>query len=163
MTSYQVVRHFKQVLPPPFGKIGHLGTLDPFAEGVLLIASGGAQRMNNFIHQWYPKSYLAEGILGVQTPSGDMTEAPSWHDHSQRLEQLSVQSPDFYRQHWKSFSGEYWQTPPAFSACKFKGRPLHVWAREGVAILKDPVKRVIGQMSIIKVDFPRVIFFGDGQ
>ena len=78
MTSHEVVRHFKRHLPRPFGKIGHLGTLDPFAQGVLLLAMGGGQRLNDLIHQWYPKSYLAEGVLGVQTATGDMTVEPAW-------------------------------------------------------------------------------------
>ena len=158
ISSYEVVRHFKKNLPRPFGKIGHLGTLDPFAEGVLLIALGGAQRMNDFIHQWYPKTYLAQGILGIQTPSGDMTSPTSWEDHSDGFKELRARPLSFYQKQWESFNGEYWQVPPAFSACKFQGKPLHVWASQGVAILKDPVKRVIKQLSLIKVDFPRIIF-----
>ena len=158
MTSYEVIRHFKKNLPRPFGKIGHLGTLDPFAEGVLLIALGGAQRMNDFIHQWYPKTYLAQGILGVQTPSGDMTQTPSGEDHSDTFKELRDRPLSFYQKQWESFNGEYWQVPPVFSACKFQGRTLRDWASQGVAILKDPVKRVIHQMSLIKVDFPKVVF-----
>ncbi len=64
MTSYDVIRHFKRNLPTGFGKIGHFGTLDPFASGVLLIGIGGAARLNDYIHDFLPKSYLAVGKLG---------------------------------------------------------------------------------------------------
>ena len=159
MTSHQVVRYFKQHLPRPLGKIGHLGTLDPFAQGVLLIALGGAQRMNDLIHQWYPKTYRAWGILGVQTPTGDTTVPACWQDSSEHFEQLSKRPLNFFEQQWcQTFSGQYWQVPPIYSAAKHLGRPLHVWAREGVPVLKEPVERDIDELSIVKVDFPRVEF-----
>ena len=114
--------------------------------------------MNDFIHQWYDKSYQAVGVLGIQTPSGDMTNPVAWRDQSQRFKQLATQPQEFYRERWATLVGEYWQVPPSYSACKFQGRPLHAWAREGVAILKEPVKRVVQQLTIEQVDFPQIKF-----
>ena len=114
--------------------------------------------MNDFIHQWYDKSYQAVGILGIQTASGDMTNAVAWRDQSQGFKQLATQPLEFYRERWDTLVGEYWQVPPSYSACKFQGRPLHAWAREGVAILKEPVKRVVQHLTIEQVDFPRIKF-----
>ncbi|MCY4644299.1 MAG: hypothetical protein OXB88_06730 [Bacteriovoracales bacterium] len=158
MSSHDVVRHFKRHLPRPFGKIGHLGTLDPFAEGVLLIATGGAQRMNDLVHEWYPKTYWARGILGVQTPTGDMTVPPAHEDRSKTFRDLGQCSLDFFSARWESFVGEYLQAPPAFSAAKHKGVPLHVWARRGRPVLKEPVKRTVYSLSVERVDFPQVDF-----
>ena len=158
MTSYDVVRHFKRYLPRPFGKIGHVGTLDPFAEGVLLIALGGAQRLSNLVHDWYPKVYRAVGVLGVQTATGDLTIKPCWEDSSQHFKSLSDCPVSFFQEHWEAMIGPYPQSPPSYSASKFKGKPLHAWAREGVAIMKGPVPREVYDLQVIRVDFPRVEF-----
>lgn len=158
ITSFDVVRHFKRHLPKPYGKIGHLGTLDPFAEGVLLVAVGGAQRINHWLHGQYSKTYRARGVLGVQTMTGDLTVEPHLTDHSQGFKKLKDHSLDFFQDLWGEFVGEYLQTPPQFSASKYKGKPLHQWAREGVAVLKEPVGRKIFSLSVEKIIFPYVDF-----
>ena len=63
MSSYDVIRHFKRNLNTGFGKIGHFGTLDPFACGVLLVGIAGATRINNLVHDLFPKTYLAVGKM----------------------------------------------------------------------------------------------------
>ena len=73
MGSFDVVRHFKRNLPKGYGKIGHFGTLDPFADGVLMIAVAGASRLNDYVHKYMPKTYVAKGKFGVKTPTGDLT------------------------------------------------------------------------------------------
>ena len=159
ISSHDVVRHFKKHLGTSLlGKIGHLGTLDPFAQGLLLVASGGAQRLNDLIHQWYPKTYLAKGVLGVQTPTGDMTVPPCFKDQSERFAQLQNLPLSSLQQAWDSFCGPYWQAPHRFSASKFQGKPLHYWSRKGIPILKDPVKREIKELVVKKWDFPMVSF-----
>jgi len=70
--SQDVVRALKRALPKgTYGKIGHFGTLDPFACGVLMVGVGGAARLNDLIHADCPKTYLARGLLGVSTATGD--------------------------------------------------------------------------------------------
>jgi len=145
MTSTDVVRHFKHHLPKGFGKIGHFGTLDPFADGVLLIAIGQAPRFNNYIHEKYPKTYKARGILGIESPTGDLTGDGG--------ENKEVACPEFSDETLseiiQSFLGEYEQSPPAFSATKHKGKPLYEWAREGVIIEKPPVLRNIVHIELL--------------
>lgn len=152
MTSSDVLRHFKYHLPRGFGKIGHFGTLDPFAEGVLLVAIGNAPRLNNYIHDHYPKTYLATGFLGVESPTGDFT--------GKEEEIKNVDCPEFTREQLleavNSFHGDYDQCPPAFSATKHKGRPLYEWAREGVIIEKPPVKRFISHIELVSLEDKKV-------
>ena len=112
MTSTDVVRHFKYHLPKGFGKIGHFGTLDPFAEGVLLVAIGQAPKFNDYVHEEFPKTYLATGVLGIESPTGDLTA-------DEELLKV-VDCPDFTEKDLESiigsFLGDYSQSPPAFSA-----------------------------------------------
>ena len=69
--SFHPVYTFRKNLNYDFGKIGHFGTLDPFANGVLLIGVQGAQKMNDYVHQFKTKTYEALGIFGIKTKSGD--------------------------------------------------------------------------------------------
>lgn len=156
MTSYDVVRHFKRHLPTGFGKIGHFGTLDPFASGVLLIGIAGAARLNDFIHEYLPKTYLAVGKLGVETPTGDLTVPPSQVDDSRYLkEEISRLPKEFIEEKLREkFLGDYWQSPHKYSAAKFEGRALHEWAREGIEIKKEQVLRQVYDIKVVKYQFP---------
>lgn len=158
MGSQDVVRHFKRFLPRgTFGKIGHFGTLDPFACGVLMVAVGGAARLNEFIHADLPKTYLAQGLLGVETDTGDLEgkvlqtdDTPYFHNHIGSFDQpfaSGVLAP---------FVGEYWQAPHVFSAAKHEGKPLHEWAREGVEIKKEKVLRHIHHAEVVAWEFPKL-------
>lgn len=157
-TSYDIVRHFKYHLPQGFGKIGHLGTLDPFAHGVLPIAVGGAARLNDLFHEYLPKTYIADGILGEETETGDGTVDPSQIDHSSYLkETISQFEISFIQQELeRKFLGEYWQAPHKISAAKFEGKPLHQWAREGVDVKKPEVKRYIYHLKVLDYQFPKL-------
>jgi tRNA pseudouridine55 synthase len=158
ITSYDVVRHFKRNLPMGFGKIGHFGTLDPFAEGVLMIGTGGAARLNDFIHEYLPKTYLATGKLGEETPTGDPTSEVIQKDNSPYLTQEIARLPkEFIEERARMrFLGEYMQTPHKYSATKFMGKNLHEWAREGVEVKKEAVARTIHALEIVSFDFPQL-------
>ncbi len=127
VTSYDVVRHFKRHLPQGFGKIGHFGTLDPFASGVLMIGICGAARLNDFIHDFLPKTYLAVGKLGIETPTGDYTSEITQKDESLYLSrEIASFSREFIEEKLKEkFIGDYWQAPHKYSASKFMGKNLH--------------------------------------
>lgn len=155
-SSYDVVRHFKRHLPNGYGKIGHFGTLDPFASGMLLIGIGGAARLNDYIHDFLPKTYLAVGKLGIETPTGDYESEITQRDESVFLKrEIASFSADFVEERLrKKFLGEYWQAPHKYSASKFMGKNLHEWAREGVEIKKDPVLRFVHNIQVIKYQFP---------
>lgn len=156
LTSYDVVRHFKRHLPIGFGKIGHFGTLDPFASGVLMIGISGAARLNDFIHDFLPKTYLAVGKLGIETPTGDYTSEITQRDETVYLTQeISKFSVSFLQEKLsEKFIGDYWQAPHKYSASKFMGKNLHEWAREGVEVKKEPVLRKVYKIEIVKYAFP---------
>jgi tRNA pseudouridine55 synthase len=160
MTSYDVVRFFKRNLPKGYGKIGHFGTLDPFASGVLMIGVAGASRLNEFIHEYSPKTYLAVGKLGIETPTGDYTGDIIQRDESLYLRQEISRLPVSFLQERLSekFVGDYLQAPHKYSATKFLGKNLHQWAREGVEVKKEPVLRQIYSFNIIKYEFPYISF-----
>lgn len=155
-SSYDVVRHFKRHLPNGYGKIGHFGTLDPFASGMLLIGIGGAARLNDYIHDFLPKTYLAVGKLGIETPTGDYESEISQRDDSLFLKrEIASFSAEFIEERLRTkFLGEYWQAPHKYSASKFMGKNLHEWAREGVEIKKDPVLRHVHDIKVVKYQFP---------
>lgn len=158
VTSYDVIRHFKRNLPEGFGKIGHFGTLDPFAEGVLMIGTGGAARLNDFIHEFLPKTYLAVGKLGEETPTGDPTAEVVQKDESPYLTQEIARFPkEFIEERAKGkFLGQYLQTPHKYSATKFMGKNLHEWAREGVEVKKEAVERTIHAFEVTDYSFPKL-------
>lgn len=160
MSSYDVVRHFKRNLPMGFGKIGHFGTLDPFAEGVLMIGTGGAARLNDFIHAYLPKTYIACGKLGEETPTGDPESEVVQKDSSVYLSQeIAKFPPDFIEERARGkFLGQYLQTPHKYSATKFMGKNLHEWAREGVEVKKEAVERTIYALDVISYNFPELTF-----
>ena len=158
MTSYDVVRVFKR----RFGKeakIGHFGTLDPFACGVLIIGMYGAQRINNYIHDCLPKSYIATGILGKETETGDLTVEPCQVDETEYFKTtISDFSIEFIQKQLEDkFLGEYWQAPHKFSAAKFEGKAMHKWAREGVDIKKEKKLRYVHKIEVLEYNFPKLV------
>jgi tRNA pseudouridine55 synthase len=156
-TSYDVLRVVKKTLPRD-AKVGHFGTLDPFACGVLLVGAFGAARLNDYIHQ-LPKTYLAVGKLGVATASGDCTNPLLHEDTTPFLAELALWPREKLNTLLQEkFKGEYWQAPPMYSAAKFQGEPLHAWAKRGVNILKPPVARQIYALEILHYNFPWVCF-----
>jgi tRNA pseudouridine55 synthase len=157
MSSFQVVYHFKKNLNFDFGKIGHFGTLDPFAEGVLLVGIQGAQKMNDYVHELLPKTYRARGRFGARTESGDFTRPvletkdidSSWQTKSrEEIEEFLS----------KIFLGEYWQRPHMISATKFEGKRLYQHALAGRMIEKEKVKREIYTLDILEFNYPYLDF-----
>ncbi len=153
ITSYDVIRELKPIVFDLLGKgkgrrklkIGHFGTLDPFAEGVLLVGTGKALKLVQYFQTKMSKTYFGVGSLEFATDTGDcdgQSLKVSEESSVISLEEISNQS--------KKFLGEYEQVPPFFSAVKHEGRPLYEWAREGVFITKPPVKRNIIDFKVIE-------------
>ncbi len=159
-SSTDVVRFVKRSLPKTIGKIGHFGTLDPFASGVLLVGISGATRLNEYVHSEFNKTYIAIGKLGIETPTDDITSEIIQRDNTSYFyESIKSFSLDFIDQQIQDkFIGTYMQSPHKYSAAKFEGKALHQWAREGIEISKEPVKRVIYNIKVIKYAFPYLIF-----
>ena len=157
ISSFDVIRKWKPKLRDQ-GKIGHFGTLDPFASGVLILGVNGAQRLNNYIHDFLPKKYLAIGVLGKETETGDLTVAPSQFDNS---DFFNNEIPNFSIEFIESklneqFLGEYLQAPHKYSAAKYEGKALHKWAREGITIKKEKKLRYIHSIKVMNYSFPNI-------
>jgi len=158
-TSFDIIRKLKRIIPGKGFKIGHFGTLDPFATGVILVAYGHATRLTDYVHKLMPKTYIAKGILGQSTDTGDgegkvlqEIELDSSLIDSWDKEKLTI----FLREYF--VKQEYWQRPPHFSAAKHCGKPLYKWARQGVAIEKPPVLRKIQEIQVLDYAPPYVTF-----
>ncbi len=156
LTSAQVVNRLKRSLGKSIKKIGHFGTLDPFATGVLLVATDSATRLNELVHASFPKTYLAVGKLGIATDSGDYTGEEKSRDDSEFLKTVIAHFDRKFIQEsiQDKFLGTYWQAPPAFSATKFQGKKLCDWKRQGVEIKKQPVERFIHEIEVVHFRFP---------
>ena len=120
-------------------KIGHCGTLDPLATGVLPICIGEATKFSNYVSD-QSKKYEVKVLFGVETDSGDVTG-----------KEISRRSPKVTEEEFKevlrSFEGDIKQTPPMYSAIKFQGKPLYKWVREGIYL-----RRQERDVSINKID-----------
>jgi tRNA pseudouridine55 synthase len=130
-TSFRMVQLVRRALQ--IKKVGHTGTLDPFASGLLVICSGRAATRTIPLLMEGEKEYTATLKLGIETDSQDLTgtvirRRPLPADLSgTRIEECL-----------RSFAGEHLQQPPNFSALKFQGKPLYYYARKGIAVEKEP-------------------------
>jgi tRNA pseudouridine55 synthase len=139
MTSAAVVRVVKRVLAGE--KVGHLGTLDPFAGGLLPICLGTGTKISQFL-MVERKAYSGTIRLGVETDTFDSTGTV--------IKTASVPQNDeiTLRQLEAQFTGEHWQTPPMYSAIKRKGVPLYKLARQGIEVDREPRKVTIEQLTL---------------
>lgn len=127
-------------------RVGHAGTLDPMAEGVLLVCVGPAVRITEYLMD-LPKVYRGTVRLGVETDTYDAEgEVVAEHD-------VSV-SEDSLRKALAAFSGEIEQRPPAHSAVKVGGRPAYERARKGEAIELAPRRVTIYRLDLLRFEPP---------
>ncbi|WP_346858662.1 tRNA pseudouridine(55) synthase TruB [uncultured Draconibacterium sp.] len=152
-TSFDVVNRVRYILCRKLGikkmKVGHAGTLDPLATGLVILCTGKATKKIEEL-QLGEKEYLASIKIGATTPSFDLeTEEDSTSDYShvtrEKLE-AAVQK----------FIGEIDQTPPVFSAVKVKGRRAFDYARNGEDVKLSAKRIVIDKIDIEKFDLPEV-------
>ncbi len=138
-SSFTMVRKVRQILG--MKKVGHAGTLDPFASGLLIVCAGRpATRIISQLMEG-EKEYLATLKLGVQTttqdPEGEIVAEQVVQDLSDEIISECLES----------FKGIQEQVPPAFSAVKYKGKPLYYYARKGV-----PIKKAARQIDIREIE-----------
>lgn len=147
-TSFDVVAKLRGILKQK--KIGHTGTLDPDAEGVLVVCLGKATKLCSVLTD-KDKSYEATMLLGKTTDTEDSS--------GKVLEQREVTATEEQvRNAILSFVGEYDQIPPMYSAIKVNGKKLYELAREGIEIQRQPRKVVIHQIEILSMNLPYVTF-----
>ncbi len=156
-SSFFPVHIFKRNLHYDYGKIGHFGTLDPFAEGLLLVGVQGAQKLNDYIHKEMSKTYEASGFFGAKTKSGDIdTEIIEEKDIDISFQNLKKEEIEDLM--IKNFMGEYWQAPHPYSAAKYQGKRLYHLAIDGKFISLDKRKRDILDIEILEYNYPHIKF-----
>lgn len=141
MTSHDVVSVLRRVTK--IKQIGHTGTLDPFAEGVLPICIGKATRLIEYLQD--DKEYLATVQFGAATNTFDL-------DGEKVFTSDKKVSRDDIKEGLKSFEGEILQLPPIFSAIKVKGKKLYEYARKGEEVEIQPRKVVIENVELKNFD-----------
>lgn len=149
ITSHDVVNIARRVFNTK--KVGHAGTLDPIATGVLVILIGDATKKSDELLN-NDKSYTATLRLGLATDTGDSSGNATRTGSVENLESAAVKDAIM------SFVGEIEQTPPMYSAIKFKGKSLYKWARKGVEIPRKARKISIKAIHIKKISLPDVVF-----
>ncbi|HOJ11989.1 MAG TPA: tRNA pseudouridine(55) synthase TruB [Clostridiales bacterium] len=148
MTSFDTVAYLRRILKEK--KIGHAGTLDPDAAGVLPICTGKATKVIEYIMDM-EKVYRAELILGVSTDTQDSSGNVIAVNEVTASEQQIISAI-------KSFMGEIYQTPPMYSAIRLEGRRLYELAREGKSVERKPRRVEIHSIDVIKIDKEKVLF-----
>ncbi|MCQ2083915.1 MAG: tRNA pseudouridine(55) synthase TruB [Bacteroidaceae bacterium] len=152
-TSFDVVGRIRRLLCRKMGikklKVGHAGTLDPLATGVLIVCTGRATKQIDTL-QAGTKEYIATLRLGATTPSFDLEKPidatyPTEHITREMVEQVL-----------ERFKGEIQQVPPTFSACKVDGKRAYEMARKGKEVELKPKTLVIDEIELTDCSLPDI-------
>jgi tRNA pseudouridine55 synthase len=147
VTSFQVVAHLRRTLR--VDKVGHGGTLDPMATGLLPILLGSATRVTQYL-QGQDKEYLATIRLGVETDTLDATGAVT------RERPVPALAVDDVRAALGRFVGDIQQVPPMYSALHAGGKRLHELARAGIEVERAPRRVRVHAFELIECALPRL-------
>ena len=148
ITSSRVVQIVKKKFQ--LKKVGHLGTLDPMATGLLIIAINRATKFASLLLQ-SDKSYRAEVTLGIQTDTDD-AEGETISSKKVDITELEI------KETLLTFLGASYQLPPDYSALKHKGKPMYKYARNGIKVEKAERKIFIKNIQNILIEIPKVSF-----
>ena len=152
-TSFQIVSkvryHLSRHHKVKRFKVGHAGTLDPLATGVLLLCTGKATKRIEEL-QSHIKEYVADLMLGATTPSFDL-EHPV--DATYPYEHIT---PEFIKETLPRFIGDIAQRPPLFSACKVDGTRAYKLARDGSDMELAPKQIRIDEIELIACELPKI-------
>ncbi len=149
-TSHDVVDQVRRALAT--SRVGHLGTLDPFADGLLVVVVGRATRLAPFAARW-PKAYTGVIRLGVATTTDDATgEVLARSDAWRALDGARVRAA------LEGFRGGYDQRPPAFSAVKVQGVRAHRRARRGERVVLGARRVEVRELEVVELALPDVRF-----
>ena len=149
ITSAKVVARVKRLLDAR--KVGHAGTLDPFARGVLVCCINDATRLARFLLVG-DKTYEATLKLGIETDTQDSTGTVTAESRGGDTSEKTIRSVV------KQFEGKIEQQPPVFSALKHKGTPLYKLARRGSPVQKPARNVTISSIKILEIKLPLVRF-----
>ena len=149
ITSHDVVDFIRRKFN--IKRVGHAGTLDPLATGVLVMLLGNATKLSNtFIND--DKEYIAKLYFGKSTDTQD--------SQGKVLEEKNIEPLDIenIRKALENFKGEIEQIPPMVSAIKHKGKKLYELARSGKTVVREPRKIRISEIEIQDFKFPEITF-----
>jgi len=148
-TSFDAVRKIRNLIR--IKKVGHAGTLDPLATGLLIICTGKfTKKINEYMAK--EKEYTGSFTLGATTPTYDLESKP---EHFKSFEHITEQE---IHAATKLFTGEIMQIPPAHSAIKVDGKRVYELARQGKEVKLEPRKLTISEFEITAIDLPLIEF-----
>lgn len=149
MTSHDVVEQARRILR--MRRVGHAGTLDPLATGVLVLLLGQSTKsFNRFLR--FDKEYRAVLLLGTKTSTGDI--------EGKVLDTAAYEgiTEDALREAFSRHTGQIQQVPPMVSAIKYKGRKLYELARKGIEVERAPRTIRVDELRLLAFDPPRIEF-----
>ena len=154
-TSFDVVNFIRSFLKKTYGfrklKVGHAGTLDPLATGLLIICIGKKTReIDNY--QGMDKVYVGSMVLGATTPSYDMETKVDQNFETDHLNDAMLHETTVF------FKGEIEQVPPAFSAIKVKGERAFNLARKNEVVKLKSRKVTISRFELLNIEIPDINF-----
>ncbi|MDR1122904.1 MAG: tRNA pseudouridine(55) synthase TruB [Endomicrobium sp.] len=143
ITSFKVVHKIKKMLKVK--KVGHCGTLDPAATGLLIVLVGKATKIQDkFMKK--DKVYISSFLLGTVTNTGDLEGNIVYQKYFLDILDIDIKK---IKNAAKNFTGELYQVPPMYSALKHKGKKLYEFARRGIEVERKSKKIVINEFEVI--------------
>lgn len=152
LTSHDIVDFVRKRFG--FKKVGHAGTLDPMATGLLLLLLGRFTKKSAYFSR-YDKEYEAALRLGVSTDTGDK-EGDILEEKNLDLYIEAIKNIESV---FRLFQGRIRQVPPMYSAKKIKGRKLYELARRGIILKREPKEIFIKEIRILNISLPYVTFY----
>ena len=146
ITSHDVVARVRRIFKTK--RVGHTGTLDPFATGVMVVLIGKATRLAQFLDK-DTKEYIATVKFGFETDTGDKTGVRSAECGMRNEEVAEVLEKTDWDSILSQSKGEIEQTPPMYSAKKVEGKKLYELARKGIEIERQPVRINVYEIAIL--------------
>lgn len=148
-TSFDIVRKIRNITRVI--KVGHAGTLDPLATGLLIVCTGKfTKKINEYMGM--EKEYTGTFTLGATTPTFDLESVPEQEVTTDHL------TNEMIHQATEAFKGLIMQVPPSHSAIKQDGKPVYLAARKGLEVVLEPRPVTIHHFSIEKIELPIVHF-----
>jgi tRNA pseudouridine55 synthase len=148
-TSFDVIRKIRNLIK--IKKVGHAGTLDPLATGLLIVCTGRfTKKINEYMAR--EKEYTGTITIGAITPTYDLESEPI------DLKEYSHITPELIRETTKQFTGEIMQVPPIHSAIKIDGKRVYELARKGKEVKLDARPITIKEFEITSIDLPKIDF-----
>ncbi len=148
-TSFDVIRKIRGLIR--IKKVGHAGTLDPLATGLLIVCTGKfTKRINEYMAR--EKEYTGSITIGATTPTFDLESEPRDHKEWNTVSEKQIHETT------KQFTGEQMQLPPIHSAIKQGGKRVYELARMGIDVQMEPRRVVISEFEITSIELPVIGF-----